>query len=205
MLIQFKSPTAGDCLNIDEICDNIKSLSFVSDVQKKGSRFEGRSDIYSDYDLTVVIKDIRPDDALLRITELLKAEYSSLWFDYANSLMPHKFLVSMFINCENPFSFVDIGIYADGDINYDPKNFENDRWVHLTKLWIMNFKYYLRGDDRFSESFKKMLRKADIGNSKNDLDGFGKLLELLSSKETVSKAYIDKLYDIYGRAEKHGL
>lgn len=180
--------------NVSEICIKLKSLDFVTNVQEIGSRCEGHADFYSDIDLVVSIQDIKPDAALLKITEFMTKTYGPLWVDYANSLMPKKFLVSMFIDCDNPFCFCDIGIYNDEILDYNPQNFENDKWVHLTKLWIMNFKYYLRKDICFLQRFEKMMEQAGISDYKNKLDGFEKLLELLSVQSTVNKIYISKLY-----------
>jgi len=181
-------------INITEVCSKLKTLDFVIDIQEIGSRPAGHADCYSDVDLVVNIQIVKPDIALLKITEFMKMIYSPLWIDYANSLMPSKFLVSMFINCENPFCFLDIGIYNHEVINYNPKRFENDKWVHLTKLWIMNFKYYLRKDQCFPQRFKNMMNKANIIDYKDELDGFKKLLKLLSKQDTVSGIYIEKLY-----------
>jgi len=102
---------------------------------------------------------------------------------------------------KTPFCFLDIGIYNNEVINYNPKEFENDKWVHLTKLWIMNFKYYLRKDCRFSERFKNMIKQADIRGYENELDGFEKLLGLLSVQNTVNTSYINKLYHALSQAK----
>lgn len=192
-------------INVAEICNKLKTLDFVTDVQEIGSRSEGHADCYSDVDLVVNVHNIKPDMALLKITEFMTKTYCPLWTDYANSLMPKKFLVSMFIDCENPFCFLDIGIYNNEIISYDQRDFENDKWVHLTKLWIMNFKYYLRKDNCSPQLLKKMMKKANINDYKNELDGFGKLLELLSEQETVSKIYIEKLYKAFNQAAIHNL
>lgn len=183
--------------NITEICRKIETFGFVTSVQKVGSRAEGHADCYSDIDLVVNIRDIKPDIALLKITEFMKITYAPLWVDFANSLMPQKFVVSMFIDCENPFCFLDIGIYNEENFHYNPQTFQNDKWVHLTKLWIMNFKYYLRKDSRLPLRFEKMMKKAGISNWQHELDGFEKLLKVLSDQNTVSKSYIDKLHKVF--------
>lgn len=188
---------------IDEICSQLKTFDFVTDVQQIGSRQECHADEYSDVDLVVNIQDITPDIALLKITGFMEKAYSPLWIDYANSLMPEKFLVSMFIDCENPFCFFDIGIYNNQAISYDQRKFENDEWVHLAKLWIMNFKYYLRKDVKFPQRFRNMMKKAGIHAYKNEADGFQKLLELLSTKDTVSKIYIRKLQKAFMESYPH--
>ena len=94
----------------NDVILTLKKLEFVTDICGVGSYFDGRADRYSDIDFVVKVKDIYPDEALLRITHLLKRTYAPLWSDFANSLMPRKFLVSLFIGGENPFAFLDIGI-----------------------------------------------------------------------------------------------
>jgi len=188
-------------IDIAEICGKLKTLDFVTDVSVTGSRIEGCADPYSDIDLIVDIQRLQPDAALLEITEFMNMTYSPLWFDYANSLMPSKFLVSMFIDCENPFCFLDIGIFnKEEDLAYDPEKFKNDKWVHLTKLWIMNFKYYLRNDKCFPRRFKSMIKQADISGCDNEFEGFEKLLELLSAQKVVNNTYLDMLYKAVSQA-----
>lgn len=78
-------------IDVSEICNKLKTLDFVTDVQEIGSRSEGHADCYSDVDLVVNVHNIKPDMALLKITEFMTKEYCPLWTDYANSLMPKNF------------------------------------------------------------------------------------------------------------------
>ena len=75
----------------NDVILTLKKLEFVTDICGVGSYFDGRADRYSDIDFVVKVKDIYPDEALLRITHLLKRTYAPLWSDFANSLMPRKF------------------------------------------------------------------------------------------------------------------
>ena len=58
----------------------------------------------------------------------------------------------------------------------------------------MNIKYYIRGTDFFAQRFAKMMKQADISEYHSEMDGFYKLLHMLSQKDTVNKAYLDKLF-----------
>lgn len=191
-------------IDIAEICGRLKTLDFITDVSETGSRIKGCADRYSDIDLIVNVQKIRPNAALLEITEFMNMAYSPLWVDYANSLMPSKFLVSMFIGCENPFCFLDIGIFNKKEaLAYDPEKFKNDKWVHLTKLWIMNFKYYLRKDKCFPRRFRSMMEQAGISGFNHESEGFEKLLDLLSVQRAVNNTYLDMLYKAMSQANIH--
>jgi len=190
-------------IDIAEICGRLKTLDFITDVSETGSRIKGCADRYSDIDLIVNVQKIRPNAALLEITEFMNMAYSPLWFDYANSLMPSKFLVSMFIDCENPFCFLDIGIFNKEALAYYPEKFKNDKWVHLTKLWIMNFKYYLRKDKCFPRRFRSMMEQAGISGFNHESEGFEKLLDLLSVQRAVNKYYLDMLYKAMSQVNIH--
>lgn len=182
---------------LNNIINTINTINFVSDVKISGSLHNSTNDHFSDIDLTVSINSITADKALLQITETLEHEYKPLWKDFARSLMPQKFLVSMFFNCDNPFSFIDIGIFNNSnDFSFDSNLFTNDKWIHLTKLWIMNFKYFIRKSDNFQERFTRMMSKANITYYKNHLDGFRLLLDCIADKNKVSNIYIQKLYKV---------
>ncbi|EKX78211.1 hypothetical protein [Clostridium botulinum] len=100
----------------------------------------------------IKIKDITPDTALHKLTESVKEKFKPVWYDFANSLMPDKFLISTFIGENNPFVFYDIGILnSNKKLVYDKILFENNQWIHLIKLWIMNYKYMMRDVPQFSK------------------------------------------------------
>jgi predicted nucleotidyltransferase len=184
---------------VNKIIRAISDLEFVHTVKIVGSLNEENNDLYSDIDLEVSIKHLSSDKALLIICELLTEKFSPLWSDYANSLVPNKFLVSMFFENENPFRFIDIGIVNNGVHSIDKDRFQNDIWIHLTKLWIMNFKLYLRRDERFDVRFEKMMLDAGIKTYTNHADGFRKLLILLSTKQSVNHNYLLQLNNEFNK------
>lgn len=188
---------------LNKVRSLIETLDFVSEVNIIGSFKNNTMDNYSDIDFIVDIHDITPDIALIKITNIVSEKFNPLWIDYANSLMPNKFLASLYINNDNPFQFIDIGIINNNiELKYDHNLFINDKWIHLMKLWIMNFKYYLRGSENFNERYINMMTKAGIIEYENYLEGFEKLLDLLSTKNSVNRIYIEKLYIILEKSKR---
>ncbi|MBM0067933.1 nucleotidyltransferase domain-containing protein [Alkalicoccobacillus gibsonii] len=188
--------------HVDQIIQSISSLNFVCTVDIVGSHSNDTNDKYSDVDLVVHVLDEPADKALLRISYFLCEKYSPLWYDYANSLMPNKFLVSMYFENTTPFKFIDIGIINNEAQFYNKDDFKNDKWIHLMKLWVMNFKYYVRKSERFESSFNNMMASAGINDFKNHADGFKKLLNVLSTKESINKKNLWLLYNEY-QIHKH--
>lgn len=139
-----------------QLIEHLNGLDFITRIDVIGSRVEQTSDAYSDVDLLLTIKDVTPDIALFEVTESVKAKFQPVWYDFANSLMPDKFLVSTFIGGDNPFAFYDVSILnSDKNLVYDKTQFENDQWVHLMKLWVMNFKYMMRDAPQFEKDLQQ--------------------------------------------------
>lgn len=57
---------------LNNIINTINTINFVSDVKISGSLHNSTNDHFSDIDLTVSIKNIPADKALLQITETLE-------------------------------------------------------------------------------------------------------------------------------------
>lgn len=113
----------------------VEKIKFVSRVEVVGSYKDRRADEYSNVDLLVDVKEKTADKALLAVTAILKEDFKPLWSDFAKSLAPEKFLVSMYFETENSFRYFDIGISNRDMISYDPGEFKNDKYTHLMKLW----------------------------------------------------------------------
>ncbi|MGF6354369.1 putative nucleotidyltransferase [Paenibacillus sp. 4624] len=181
----------------EQLIDHIEGLPFITQIDVIGSRVEQTSDDYSDVDILLSIKDITPDIALYEVTESVKAKFQPAWYDYANSLMPDKFLISTFIGGDNPFTFYDIGILnTDRNLVYDKTQFENDHWIHLMKLWVMNYKYMMRDAQQFENRFAAMMEKANISHYSDYREGFYQLLLKLKDKKTIKREYLSMLEEL---------
>ncbi|MEK3702879.1 hypothetical protein MKY87_02045 [Paenibacillus sp. FSL R7-0198] len=181
-----------------QLIEHLNGLDFITRIDVIGSRVEQTSDAYSDVDLLLTIKDVTPDIALFEVTESVKAKFQPVWYDFANSLMPDKFLVSTFIGGDNPFAFYDVSILnSDKNLVYDKTQFENDQWVHLMKLWVMNFKYMMRDAPQFEKRFATMMEKANISHYSDYRTGFYQLLLKLKDKKTIKSGYLNMLEEVF--------
>lgn len=181
-----------------QLIEHLNGLDFITRIDVVGSRVEQTSDAYSDVDLLLTIKDVTPNIALFEVTESVKARFQPAWYDFANSLMPEKFLVSTFIGGDNPFTFYDVGILNnDKNLVYDKTQFENDQWIHLMKLWVMNFKYMMRDAPQFEKRFATMMEKANISHYSDYKTGFYQLLLKLKDKKTIESGYLNMLEEAF--------
>lgn len=160
------------------ILQTLRALDFVESACLTGSFSRGCADRYSDIDIALAPRNMAPDEALLRSCEALKREHEVLWLDFAPSLMPQKYVASLFFaGTGNPFRYVDIALMGDGRVTCPPEAFANDPAVHLVKLWLMNFKHGLRGSEGFQADFARMLRRAGVEEHGGALDGFKAVLD----------------------------
>ncbi|SCW31445.1 hypothetical protein SAMN04487970_1002173 [Paenibacillus tianmuensis] len=182
----------------EQLMNHLKGLDFITRIHVVGSRVEQTSDTYSDVDLSLTIKDITPDIALYELTESIKAKFQPTWYDFANSLMPEKFLVSTFIGGDNPFTFFDVCILnSDKNLVYDKTRFENDQWIHLMKLWVMNYKYMMRDAPQFEKRFATMMEKANIFHYSDYREGFYQLLLKLKDQKMIKSGYLNMLEEVF--------
>jgi len=182
----------------EQLIGHLKGLDFITRIDVVGSRVEQTADVYSDVDLLLTINDIPPDIALYKLTESVKAKFQPVWYDFANSLMPDKFLVSAFIGGDNPFAFYDVGILnSDKELIYDKTMFENDYWIHLTKLWVMNYKYMMRDAPQFAKRFAAMMEQANISHYSDYREGFYQLLLKLKDQKMIKSSYLTMLEDVF--------
>ena len=166
---------------IESVLQTLRALDFVESACLTGSFSRGRADRYSDIDIAVTPRGMAPDAALLAACRALQRAHEVLWLDFAPSLMPRKFVASLFFaGCDNPFRYVDIALAGDGRQTCPPEAFANDPATHLVKLWLMNFKHGLRGSEGFEADFARMLHRAGVAACDGEMDGFGKVLERLN-------------------------
>ena len=124
-----------------------------------GSLANGNADKYSDIDICV---DVSGSDngAFMKELPLLIAKWlPMLWYDYAPSLAPEQYVVSVAIDENNPFCVVDFKCIATPHIDTIQKSeLDNDIYFHLIKLWTANCKHYIRGAD-CTQDIQKMGRR----------------------------------------------
>lgn len=87
-----------------------------------------------------------------------------IWHDFAVSLVPEQYIVSIEVDEKNPFCIVDLNCVAVPHVqNVQKSDLENDACYHLIKLWVVNCKHFFRKTD-CSRDIRKM-GKRTIGSA----------------------------------------
>ncbi len=151
----------------------LSALPDVMDVQLYGSYRSGTADNLSDLDIAVTVTG---DNGLFALTLPAKMnEFRDVLFaDYAPSLAPEKYVLTLCLFPDMPFFLVDITVRAEPHCSAVTKAMlsdKNDDYAHLCKLFCANLKHYLRdtaagmplscvGDIR--KMWKKMCQKTAL-------------------------------------------
>ena len=113
---------------------------------------------------------------MLELNEFLKDKLNIYYWDYAPSLVPDKYIVSLAIDENNPFLIVDLCCVADPhctSVTKEQVMAKNDRFAHMLKLWTANVKHYVRGKDCYDDIVRMACKlKIDI-----DIKSEAELLE----------------------------
>lgn len=145
----------------NRICKFLEQLPEVKSCKLYGSLQSGTFDEYSDIDIEIDISGIDNGVFVTKLPELLSKEYNIVFYDYAPSLAPEKYIVSVVMDTENPFMVIDISCVANPHCDTVSKQdlmALNNRYDHTLKVFIANLKHYLRGADCFDDIVKMYSR-----------------------------------------------
>lgn len=142
----------------NNIISYLNTLPQVKSCNIYGSLINGNADKYSDIDIVVDVSGSDNGMFMKALPELIGKRFPVIWHDFALSLAPEQYVVSVAIDENNPFCVVDFKCTATPHIETVQKSdLENDIYFHLTKLWVANCKHYIRGADCTSD-IQKMAR-----------------------------------------------
>jgi len=142
-----------------EIMRFLDTLPQVKSCDLYGSLSGGKADKYSDIDIKVDVSGIDSGAFMKTLPELVAKNFPVIWHDFAPSLAPLQYVVSIAIDENNPFCVVDFKCTATPHIETIQKSdLENDIFFHLIKLWVANCKHYIRGADCTGD-IQKMARR----------------------------------------------
>jgi len=128
----------------NEIVDLLQS-SGIENIKLVGSISENKSDEYSDIDIELKDNKRSPVENITIALNILSEKYDVLFSDWAKSLLPEKYVLSVFLKQENIFSHIDLSCYQDinfPDVTRD--QLPQDKVYHIFKLWICNAKQEIR-------------------------------------------------------------
>ena len=86
-----------------EICEFLMQIPEVKSCSIYGSLSKGTFDEYSDVDIEIDVSGTDNGMFIKKLPELIAKEYDLIFYDYAPSLAPQKYILSVAMNTENPF------------------------------------------------------------------------------------------------------
>ena len=132
----------------NEIKEYISSINGVKSCTLYGSLENNSFDEYSDIDIEIDVSGYDNSLFLIKLSEITSQKYPVIFSDYAPSLIPESYIVSIAINENNPFCVVDFKCTATPHCTtLGKQDFAMDKVEHIMKLWTANCKHYLRGMD----------------------------------------------------------
>ena len=132
------------------ICEFLREMPEVVHCCLYGSLMRGSCDAYSDIDLEVDVSGCDNGAFILELPKRFSERFDVIFFDYAPSLAPEKYVVTLALDAENPFATVDIAAVATPhmvSVSRQDLNRRNNLYDHTLKLFSANLKHFLRGAD----------------------------------------------------------
>ena len=108
----------------------------------------GKYDEYSDVDIALDVSGQDNGCFVQNIPAWMGQKYSVIFADFAPSLAPEKYVVSVAVDAEHPFRIVDIACEANphrSSVTREQLSQLNDPYDHILKLFIANLKHFRRG------------------------------------------------------------
>lgn len=134
----------------DEAVKLLMELPMVKSCAIYGSLNTNTHDELSDIDIEVDVSGYDNGRFMLELTEMLKDKLPICYSDYAPSMIPDKYIVSLAIDEDDPFRVVDVCCCARPHCTTITKQQaaeKNGRHTHVLKLWTANLKHFARGRD----------------------------------------------------------
>ena len=152
----------------NEVCDFLCSLPEVKSCGLYGSVSTDTYDEYSDIDIEIDVSCIDNGLFATRIPDILSKKFDVIFCDFAPSLAPEKYVVSLAMNTENPFMMVDIACIANphcDTVSKQQLSSLNNLYDHTLKVFVANLKHFLRGVDCYddiSRMYGRIFKDRDV-------------------------------------------
>lgn len=151
----------------------IETLNQIPGVQRcilYGSLAAKKDDALSDIDIEADVSSLDNGAFALKLPDFLKEKIPIYYVDFAPSLAPEQYVVSVALDEQNPFRIADIRCHADPHINNvsrEQLSRKNDPYTHILKLWTINLKHYARNTDCAGD-IRRMARKVGIEKAETE-------------------------------------
>lgn len=172
--------TAGKIMEI------LKEMPEVRGCELYGSLSYGTYDELSDIDINIDVSGCDNGLFMLTLAKRLGEKISVYYSDYAPSLVPEKYIVSVAIDENNPLRVVDLCCAAVPHcmtVTKQQVREQNDEFSHMLKLWTANWKHHVRGADCRGDILRMAGKIKTAGaNEKNNTQILKETLEWLEEK-----------------------
>lgn len=131
----------------ERIMELLKEMPEVKKCELYGSLADGSYDELSDIDINIDVSGCDNGLFMLTLAKRLGEKLSIYYYDYAPSLVPEKYIVSIAINEDHPTEVVDLCCDAEPHcitVTKQRVRRENNEFSHILKLWTANFKHFVR-------------------------------------------------------------
>lgn len=134
----------------EKIMAMLDNMPEVKSCALYGSLTNDTYDELSDIDINIDVSGSDNGQFMLTLAERIGEKISVFYSDYAPSLVPEKYIVSIAIDENNPTCVVDLCCTAQPHCTTVEKQQVralNDEFSHVLKLWTANWKHHIRGMD----------------------------------------------------------
>ncbi len=158
----------------DEIITVLNEIPVVQKCTVYGSLATNTHDKLSDIDIEIDVSGYDNGKFMIDIVEMLRDKLHIYYFDYAPSLVPDQYIVSIAIDKDNPFLIVDLCCCAEPHCITVTKQQvlgKNEKYSHILKVWTANLKHFVRGSECY-EDIVRMAKKVSIEDidSKDEIE-----------------------------------
>lgn len=150
----------------EEIISILNEIPVVKKCTIYGSLATNSHDELSDIDIEIDVSGYDNGKFMMEVVDKIKDRIDIFYSDYAPSLIPNQYIVSIAIDKDNPFLIVDLCCCAEPHCTTVTKQqaiARNDEYAHILKLWTANLKHYVR-DNECYDDIARMAKKIDIEN-----------------------------------------
>jgi len=145
----------------NELMAIINEIPTVKECKLYGSLSTNTHDELSDIDIEIDVSGYDNGLFMLELTELLKDQVTIYYSDYAPSLIPDQYIVSIAIDANNPFLIIDLNCIAVPHcttVTRQQVMEKNEKYAHTLKVWTANLKHYVRGAECYNDIMKMAKR-----------------------------------------------
>lgn len=161
----------------NELIRFFQNHPIVKDAFLRGSLVNNGRDEYSDIDIGIDVSGYDNGKFAKELPELMQRNFEILFYDWSPSHLPLDYIIT-FIHQDFPiFWIIDIQIIATPHYS-SLKEVPVNKYQHLLKLWILNLKYCLRGNEGCEMQVNKLYFRT-FGKDIENIDSYYILLEII--------------------------